>query len=75
MPEGDLTNPERYIYSREEALAACETKGRGLCSIEQILGFEKCAIGWLYDGAGYWMTPDHPFGASELHNGLLIVFH
>jgi hypothetical protein len=56
MPDNVPEGLAAYIYgSREDALAACQTKGLGLCSKEQIMGYELCSYGWLTDGAGLWM--------------------
>ena len=55
MPD-DVAREDLYVYfSREEGLAACQTKGLGLCSKEQIKGFEFCSYGWLSDDVGLWM--------------------
>ena len=53
MPE---TGADRYIYwSREEASAACATKGMQLCTNEQIMGYSLCAFGWLKEDRGYYI--------------------
>ncbi|CAJ1936601.1 unnamed protein product [Cylindrotheca closterium] len=60
MPN-DIPREQSYIYStREEGLAACETKGLGLCSKEQITGYELCSYGWLTDDVGLWMSVGAP---------------
>mmetsp|Transcript_21726 Transcript_21726/g.53660 ORF Transcript_21726/g.53660 Transcript_21726/m.53660 type:complete len:286 (-) Transcript_21726:128-985(-) len=57
MPEDRLSYP---YWSREEGLAACQSKGMQLCSKDQIMGFELCSYGWLTDGAGLWMDTLQP---------------
>ncbi|KAL3935421.1 MAG: hypothetical protein SGBAC_009060 [Bacillariaceae sp.] len=64
MPE----TREYIYYSREEGLAACQTKGMGLCSVEQITGYELCSYGWLSDDVGLWMKNDD-YAPGELDDG------
>ena len=50
-----------YIYStREEALAGCRERGLGLCSKQQIEGYEYCSYGWTSDWAGAWVGKELP---------------
>ena len=69
-----LNGVASYIYSsREEARAGCQSRGLGLCSREQILGFEFCVYGWLSDTIGFYMNPGHPYGGGEFVYLLSVV--
>jgi len=57
---GSLSNSKAhpYVYpSRSSAAAACRKSGyKGLCSRQQVDGFQVCGAGWMTDYKGYWMS-------------------
>jgi len=57
---GSLSNPgaHPYVYpSRSSAAAACRKSGyKGLCSSQQVNGFQVCGAGWMSNYKGYWMS-------------------
>ena len=61
MPDDGPPAFPNYPYnSREEGQAACESKGLTLCPVSAITGFEQCAVGWLSDGQGFFLTEPQP---------------
>ena len=44
LPEDRASYP---YTTREQGLAACQSRGMGLCSKSQIQGFELCSYGWV----------------------------
>lgn len=57
---GSLTNPKAhpYVYrTRQSAQNACKKRGyKGLCSKNDVNGWERCAAGWMTNYKGYWMS-------------------
>jgi hypothetical protein len=48
---------DRYIYGdRAAGEAACQLRGMTLCSLDQIRGYDNCALGWLSDTRGMWIV-------------------
>merc|ERR1712072_1064328 len=60
---GSLTNPKAhpYVYrTRQSAQNACKKRGyKGLCSKNDVNGWERCAAGWMTNYKGYWMSRTH----------------